>query len=113
MWELELPLLRRLSDIRTCYVLRQQRVLATFEPRLLIIGGSHMGSPDDDSKSCSDCKSIREGYQAAGVAVFALSMMTFGMLMPITIPLTIFLVLRSTRRCKNCRGLSKVANQRP
>ena len=56
------------------------------------------------TKDCPTCQERREHYQAVGLVVFCFTIVSFGLLAPITLPLTICLVISSLRRCKNCRS---------
>lgn len=57
----------------------------------------------DRASACPKCQSRRDNYQAIGIVVFFVSLVTCGMLMPISYPLTIFLVYQSSKKCPDCR----------
>ena len=53
--------------------------------------------------TCPTCKQRRDNYQAAGLIVFIVSLLSCGMLMGITYPLTLYLLIMSSRQCPACR----------
>ena len=58
---------------------------------------------NNPSPHCPTCKQRRDNYQAAGLIVFIVSLLSCGMLMGITYPLTIYLLIMSSRQCPACR----------
>ncbi len=57
----------------------------------------------ESSSECPACRRQRENYQVVGLSVFCLSLVSCGTLMPIAIPLALYLQVMSTRKCKACR----------
>ncbi len=64
---------------------------------------------EEGSAECPDCRRHRENYQVIGLSVFCLSLVSCGTLMPIAIPLALYLQVMSTRKCPACRDADRNA----